>query len=37
LAESDERIPYSDVRRRLGLEHEQEITWTRAKTRTKTV
>ena len=37
LAESDERIPYSAVRRRLGLEDEQKTKRTPARARTKTV
>ena len=37
LAESDDRIPYTEVRRRLGLDDEQEANWTGAKARAKTV
>jgi prevent-host-death family protein len=37
LAESDERIPYAEVRRRLGLDVEQEAKRTRAKSRAKSV
>ena len=35
LAESDERIPYTEVRRRLGLDDEQEAKRARAKSRTR--
>jgi len=35
LAESDERIPYTEVRRNLGLTDEQEATRSRAKARAK--
>ena len=37
LAESEDRIPYSAVRRRLGLEDEQETKRTRTRARAKTV
>ncbi len=37
LAESDDRIPYSSVRRRLGLDDEQKTKPARATARAKTV
>ncbi|MFI5459418.1 MAG: type II toxin-antitoxin system Phd/YefM family antitoxin [Isosphaerales bacterium] len=37
LAESEDRIPYADVRRRLGLDDEQKATRTRAQARAKTL
>jgi prevent-host-death family protein len=37
LAESEERIPYANVRRRLGLDDEQKATKRRAQARAKTV
>jgi prevent-host-death family protein len=37
LAESEDRIPYSAVRRRLGLDDEQETRPTRTRARAKTI
>ena len=37
VAESEDRIPYSTIRRRLGLDDEQETKRTRARARAKTV
>jgi prevent-host-death family protein len=37
MAESEDRIPYADVRRRLGLEDEQKAKRKRAQPRAKTV
>ena len=37
LAESEERIPYANVRRRLGLDDEQKATKRRTQARAKTV